>query len=91
MVATLFTYAGPNYVSILKHLGKDDEATAAQAEIDKMKANIMESAWDGDWFIRAYDATARRWVLRNVKKVRYSSNHRASQSCLRSVRIRAVI
>ncbi|MBP3265977.1 MAG: glycosyl transferase, partial [Clostridiales bacterium] len=25
MVAALFTYTGPNYVAILKHLGKDDE------------------------------------------------------------------
>jgi len=57
MVATLFTYTGPNYVSILKHLGKDDEAAAAQAEIDKMKKNVMESAFDGDWFLRAYDST----------------------------------
>ncbi|MBE5941664.1 MAG: glycosyl transferase [Lachnospiraceae bacterium] len=56
MVAALFTYAGPNYVGILKHLGKDEEAAAAQAEIDKMKANMMEHAWDGDWFLRAYDA-----------------------------------
>ena len=38
MVATLFTYTGPNYVSILKHLGKDDEAAAAQAEIDRIRA-----------------------------------------------------
>ncbi len=60
MVATLFTYAGPNYVEILKHIGKDDEAKAAQAEIDKMKANIMESAWDGDWFLRAYDANGEK-------------------------------
>ena len=36
MVAALFTYTGPNYVAILKHLGKDDEAVKAQAEIDKM-------------------------------------------------------
>ena len=57
MVATLFTYAGPNYVAILKHLGKDDEAAAAQAEIDKMKKNVMEHAFDGDWFLRAYDST----------------------------------
>ena len=55
-VAALFTYAGPSYVEILKHVGKDDEAAAAQKEIDKMKANMMESAWDGDWFMRAYDA-----------------------------------
>ena len=60
MVATLFTYAGPNYVEILKHIGKEDEAKAAQAEIDKMKANIMESAWDGDWFLRAYDANGEK-------------------------------
>ncbi len=60
MVATLFTYSGPNYVAILKHLGKDDEAAAAQAEIDKMKANIMEHAWDGDWFLRAYDANGEK-------------------------------
>lgn len=57
MVATLFTYTGPNYVAILKHLGKDDEAAAAQAEIDKMKKNVMEHAFDGDWFLRAYDST----------------------------------
>ena len=60
MVATLFTYAGPNYVSILKHLGKEEEAAAAQAEIDKMKKNIMESAWDGDWWLRAYDANGEK-------------------------------
>ncbi|MBR3637498.1 MAG: glycosyl transferase, partial [Lachnospiraceae bacterium] len=60
MVAALFTYAGPNYVEILKHLGKDDEAAKAQEEIDKMKKNIMESAWDGDWFLRAYDANGEK-------------------------------
>jgi len=56
-VATLFTYAGPNFVGILNHLGMKDEAAKAQAEIDKMKKVIMESAWDGNWFMRAYDAT----------------------------------
>ena len=56
-VATLFTYTGPNYVAILKHLGKDAEAAKAQAEIDKMKENVMKHAFDGDWFLRAYDAT----------------------------------
>ena len=59
-VAALFTYAGPNYVAILNHLGKTDEANKAQAEIDKMKANMMESAWDGDWFLRAYDANGEK-------------------------------
>ena len=60
MVATLFTYVGPNYVNILKHMGKNEEANKAQAEIDKMKKNIMDHAWDGDWFIRAYDANGEK-------------------------------
>ena len=68
MVATLFTYAGPNYVAILKHLGMDAEAEAAQAEIDKMKANIMESAWDGDWFLRAYDANGEKMGSKECKE-----------------------
>ena len=59
-VAALFTYAGPNYVEILKHLGKNDEAAKAQVEIDKMMANMMEHAWDGDWFLRAYDANGNK-------------------------------
>jgi cellobiose phosphorylase (EC 2.4.1.20) len=76
MVATLFTYAGPNYVAILKHLGMDAEADAAQAEIDKMKANIMESAWDGDWFLRAYDANGEKMGSKEVRG--RSDLHRAT-------------
>lgn len=59
-VAALFTFAGPNYVSILNHVGKADEAAKAQAEIDKMKKAMMDSAWDGNWFIRAYDANGEK-------------------------------
>ncbi len=59
-VGALFTYAGPNYVQILNHLGKTDEAAKAQAEIDKMKKAMMDSAWDGDWFLRAYDAEGKK-------------------------------
>lgn len=59
-VGALFTYAGPNYVQILNHLGKTDEAAKAQAEIDKMKKVMMDSAWDGGWFLRAYDAEGKK-------------------------------
>lgn len=55
MVAGLFTYAGPSYVELCKHTGDTAEAEKAQAEIDKMKKNIMEYGWDGEWFLRAYD------------------------------------
>ena len=59
-VAALFTYTGPAYVGILEHLGKADEAAKAQAEIDKMKKATMDSAFDGEWFLRAYDANGEK-------------------------------
>ena len=59
-VAALFTYSGPAYVGILEHLGKTEEAAKAQAEIDKMKKVVMESAFDGEWFLRAYDANGEK-------------------------------
>lgn len=59
-VAALFTFVGPNYVGILNHVGKADEAKKAQAEIDKMKKAMMDSAWDGNWFLRAYDANGQK-------------------------------
>ena len=37
MVALLFTYSGPNYVDLCRHMGDEAEAQKAQAEIDKMK------------------------------------------------------
>jgi len=55
MVAALFTYSGPNYVDLCRHLGDNAEADRAQAEIDKMKKNIMDYGFDGEWFLRAYD------------------------------------
>ena len=67
-VGALFTYAGPNYVQILNHLGKTDEAAKAQAEIDKMKKVMMDSAWDGDWFLRAYDAEGRKMGSRECEE-----------------------
>ncbi|MDE5768403.1 MAG: glycosyl transferase [Oscillospiraceae bacterium] len=55
MVAGLFTYAGPAYVELCKYKGDMEEAEKAQAEIDKMKDNIMKHGFDGEWFLRAYD------------------------------------
>ena len=54
-VAALFTYVGPEYVSICKHCGENREAKRAEAEILKMKENIEKYGYDGEWFLRAYD------------------------------------
>ena len=42
-------------MALCKKKGMDDKAAAAQAEIDKMKENIIEHGFDGEWFLRAYE------------------------------------
>ncbi len=56
MIAGMFVYFGKEYIKLCKQLGKDGEAVRAQAEVDKMTAAVNEHGWDGDWFLRAYDA-----------------------------------
>ena len=56
LIAGMFMSIGPKLVDILRIKGMDEKADKAQAEIDKMHAAILTHGWDGEWFIRAYDA-----------------------------------
>ncbi len=60
MVGGMFTFIGPEYVSICRHMGLNDEADKAQVEIDKMAQVILKYGFDGEWFIRAYDDFGRK-------------------------------
>jgi cellobiose phosphorylase len=54
-IAGMFVKYGKDYVEICKHRGLTEEAAAAQKEIDKMSATVMDVGWDGEWYLRAYD------------------------------------
>lgn len=60
MIAGMFTYIGPEYVELCRRMGDNAEADKAQAEIDKMKDAIVKYGWDGEWFLRAYDAYGKK-------------------------------
>ncbi len=55
MVGGMFTFIGPEYVSICRYKGLYDEAYKAHAEINKMADALLKYGFDGEWFIRAYD------------------------------------
>ncbi|MGE5558064.1 MAG: GH36-type glycosyl hydrolase domain-containing protein [Bacillota bacterium] len=55
LIAGMFVFIGPEYVRMCRYKGLQDESQRAQAHIDKMKRTVMEHAWDGAWFLRAYD------------------------------------
>ncbi|MBO4218114.1 MAG: hypothetical protein J5887_01210 [Erysipelotrichaceae bacterium] len=55
-IAGMFVKYGREYANILKHIGITEEAEKAYGAVEEMSRTILESGWDGEWFLRAYDA-----------------------------------
>lgn len=60
MIAGMFVYIGKEYAGLMEKIGNRQEADRANAEVNKMKAVIMEHGFDGEWFLRAYDDYGRK-------------------------------
>lgn len=56
MIAGQFVLYGQEFVDLCVRIGKHDLAKSCLAEVDKMRTTIAKHAWDGEWFLRAYDA-----------------------------------
>ncbi|MBR5341682.1 MAG: hypothetical protein IK151_07140 [Erysipelotrichaceae bacterium] len=59
-IAGMFVKYGKAYANILKHLGKDDEAADAEKAVADMEKAVLKDGWDGEWFLRAYDAFGKK-------------------------------
>ena len=55
-IAGMLVAIGPAYAEIFRRSGFEDEAERAKREVQKMTEAIIKSGWDGEWFLRAYDA-----------------------------------
>ena len=55
-IAGMFVKYGRAYADICSHIGLDAEATDALDKVSKMEKTVLSAGWDGEWFIRAYDA-----------------------------------
>lgn len=55
-IAGMFVAVGPDYITLCEKKGLHDEAEAARKAVDAMYKAVMKDGWDGQWFIRAYDA-----------------------------------
>ena len=56
LIAGMFVAIGPELVELYKRSGMTSQAVDAQNEIDAMRATVLEHGYDGEWFLRAYDA-----------------------------------
>ena len=59
-IAGMFVKYGEEYAQLCELLGDAEEAAYARKEVQIMYDTILESGWDGDWFIRAYDAFSQK-------------------------------
>ncbi len=55
-IAGMFVKYGEEYAQLCELLGDNAEAERARAEVKTMYDTILDAGWDGDWFVRAYDA-----------------------------------
>ena len=55
-IAGMFVGVADSYGELFSRIGDDAEAAFAKAEKQKMVQAVETSGWDGEWFLRAYDA-----------------------------------
>lgn len=55
-IAGMFVKYGRAYADICRHMGLSAEAEASLAAVAQMEATVLDAGWDGEWFLRAYDA-----------------------------------
>ncbi|MBI9058072.1 MAG: glycosyl transferase [Labilibaculum sp.] len=55
MIAGLFVVYGKEFIKLCERIGNTEEANKANVHVEAMTESIKKHAWDGDWFLRAYD------------------------------------
>ncbi len=59
-IAGMFVKYGEEYAQLCELMGNQAEADYAQSEVQKMYDTVLTDGWDGDWFLRAYDAHGKK-------------------------------
>ncbi|MGN0241494.1 MAG: GH36-type glycosyl hydrolase domain-containing protein [Candidatus Weimeria sp.] len=55
-IAGMYVKYGNEYADICDHLGLKDEASDVRSKVNDMTEAVENAGWDGEWFIRAFDA-----------------------------------
>ncbi|HNX93607.1 MAG TPA: hypothetical protein PKL14_00470 [Holophaga sp.] len=59
-IAGLFVHSGQELADLAEARGLKDEAAKYRGEVTKMTETVMKHGWDGEWFLRAYDANGEK-------------------------------
>lgn len=55
LIAGMFVFIGQEYVSLCRRAGRIEEAESAQQAMERMREAVVHHAWDGAWYLRAFD------------------------------------
>ena len=55
-IGGMFVKYGREYADLCRLLNKNEEADRALKEVAEMEKALLADGWDGEWFVRAYDA-----------------------------------
>ncbi len=55
-IGGMFVKYGNEYAEICEHIGLNDEAIECRNKVAEMEKALLAAGWDGEWFVRAYDA-----------------------------------
>ena len=55
-IAGMFVKYGGEYVALCRQLGLNEEADTIAKAVSDMEKAVLKDGWDGEWFLRAYDA-----------------------------------
>ncbi|MGD2175344.1 MAG: hypothetical protein PVJ27_08070, partial [Candidatus Brocadiaceae bacterium] len=60
LIAGMFCFIGPEFATLCRRQGLDEEADRAVDQVRAMRKAVLEHGWDGQWFLRAYDDAGRK-------------------------------
>lgn len=59
-IAGMYVKYGNEYADICHIAGLTEEENAVRSHVDDMYKAVLDAGWDGEWFLRAYDAESRK-------------------------------
>ena len=67
-IAGMFVKYGREFAEISRHMGDTTAADRAEKEVDAMYQAVLDAGWDGEWFVRAYDAESKKVGSKECKE-----------------------
>ena len=59
-IAGMFVKYGGEYAALCRRIGLAEEAEAITKAVSDMEKAVLTDGWDGEWFLRAYDAAGNK-------------------------------